>query len=127
MGLADGIRKRGFCAWHERELLLSHGWLVLTLLCGVLAFAALESMLNSQGWIDQAIYALLGMVAGAGGLLALNRFLSGLARAQRASSQAVCKQCETFGRLLVVAEDRAQTWVRVRCRNCAHEWAIDDP
>jgi hypothetical protein len=126
MGLADGIRKHGFVTWHERVLLIGHGWLVLTLLCGFLAFAALEMMLMSDGWGDQVRNALLGLVFGLATVAALNRFLYSLVRAQKTAGQAVCAQCKSYGKLRVVAEDRAATWVRVQCRDCRHEWAIDD-
>lgn len=126
LGLADGIRKHGFCAWHERALLRSFAWLVVTLLGAIMAFAAFESMLNSSGLTAQAINALMSLAAGFVGILALQRFLYGLARAQRAGSQALCPQCGAFGRLTVIAESRAETWVRVRCRGCEHEWVMDD-
>ena len=126
MGLANGIRKHGFRNWHERELLGSHGWLVLTLLCGVAAFGAMESMLQGQGWTARAGNALALFVAGAIGVFALRRFLYLLVRAQTAASQATCPQCATYGRLAVVAEAHAGARVRVRCRQCAHEWTMDD-
>lgn len=124
MGVADGIRKHGFRAWHERELLLSFGWMVLLLLCGVAAFAALEILINRRGWTDAALSTLVIVASGAIGVVALQRFLAGLARAQIAAGQAMCSQCETFGRLIVIAEDPGQAWVRVRCGGCAHEWQM---
>lgn len=126
MGLAAGIRKRGFRKWHERELLSSHGWLVLTLLCAVASFFALESMIGNPAWSNRATNVLAIFVSGAVGVVALRRFLHQLVRAQTAASQAVCTQCGTYGRLAVVTEDRAKSWLRVRCRNCAHEWVMDD-
>ena len=42
------------------------------------------------------------------------------------SHLAICTKCEAFGRLAGVAEDRAETWVRVHFRGCGHEWVIDD-
>jgi hypothetical protein len=125
MGLADGIRKHGFCAWHERALLVSFGWLVLLLLSGVAAFGALEGLFNARGWSDAALSTLVIAGSGAFGIVSLHRFLSGLARAMVASSQAMCGQCEAFGRLAVITAGQADTWVRVRCRGCAHEWVID--
>jgi hypothetical protein len=125
LGLADGIRKHGFRAWHERELLLSFAWMALLVLCGVAAFAALEALFNSRELLDMMLSVLVITASGAIGVVALQRFLSGLIRAQTASSQAVCAQCETFGRLTVVAEDRDDTWVRVRCGGCAYEWLMD--
>ncbi len=127
MSLAKGIRKHGFRNWHERELLSSHGWLVMTLLCALVAFAALESLMQDRGWSERATSAVAIVVCGAVGIVALRRFLTQLVRAQTAASQAMCPQCQTFGRLIVVTEDRAESWVRVRCRNCAHEWSMDDP
>lgn len=127
MGLARGIRKHGFRSWHERELLGSHGWLVLTLLCGFGALAALEALMQSAQASDQILNTLAILVSGAVGMLALRRFLYRLMRAQNAADQAVCARCEVFGRLAVVAEDRAHSWVRVRCRNCALEWCMDEP
>lgn len=126
MRLAQGIRKLGFIGWHERELLGSHGWLVITLLSAIVAFAALEGLMNSGEWLAQAKNALVIMASGALCVVSLHRFLYRLALAQKASSQAICTQCEVFGRLAVVSEDRAETWVRVRCRDCGHEWVIDD-
>lgn len=126
MRLAEGIRKLGFITWHERELISGHGWLVLTLLSGVGAFAALEVMLGSDDWLVKAKYALGFLAAGAVGAAALYRFLYRLGHAQKTSAQAVCEKCRTFGRLAVVVEDRDETWVRVRCKNCGHEWVMDD-
>ena len=121
MGRGRGIRKLGFVTWHERALLASHGWLVLTLLSSIVAFAALEALMNSQDWTAQARNARVIVASGAACVVTLHRVLHRLAQAQRASSQAICVECEVFGRLAVVAEDREETWVRVRCRGCGHE------
>ena len=126
MKLADGIRKHGFCSWHERELLLSHGWLVLTLLLGFLVFGSLEVILSGAGGLVLLRTTVLMLAAGAGVIVTLHRFLLGLARTQKTSGQAVCSQCEAFGRLQAIAEDREHTWVRVRCRGCGHEWVIEE-
>jgi hypothetical protein len=126
MKLADGIRKHGFCSWHERELLLSHGWLVLTLLLGFVAFGSLEAILSGAEGIGLLLSTVLMLVAGMGVIVTMHRFVLGLARTQKTSSQAVCSECEQFGQLRVIAEDREQTWVRVRCRGCGHEWVIED-
>lgn len=126
MRLAEGIRKLGFITWHERELLIGHGWLVLTLLSGVVAFAALEVLLGSDDLLAQAKFALGFLAAGAVGTIALYRFLHRLGHAQKTSAQAICAQCEAFGRLAVVTEDRDEPWVRVRCKSCGYEWVMDD-
>ena len=125
MGIANGIRKHGFRTWHERALLGSHGWLILTLFCAIAVLAALESMINSTELSDRAINAAAILISGPIGLISLRRFLYQMVRVQTAASQATCPKCATFGRLSVVTEDRAASWVRVRCRKCEHEWAMD--
>jgi hypothetical protein len=127
MALAQGIRKHGFRRWHERQLLIGHGWLVVTLIAAVAAFATLESLIQSNQLTDRlanlAAFAILGGVTA----ISLQRFLAHLIRAQRASQQARCTHCETWGRLEALTEDPHGKWLRVRCRQCAHEWPMDEP
>jgi hypothetical protein len=124
--LAEGIRKHGFCTWYERLLLASHGWLVLAIIFALVAFGALETLVQSSQFLAQAKSAFVILASGAAAIVTLHRFLSQLARAQKISSQAGCSECGRFGRFRVLAEDRAGTWVRVRCRDCGSEWAMDD-
>lgn len=126
MKLAEGIRKHGFCTWYERVLLASHGWLVLAIIFALVAFGALETLVQSSHFLAQAKSAIVILASGAAGMVTLHRFLSQLARAQKVSSQAGCSECGQFGRFRMLAEDRAGTWVRVRCHECGNEWAIDD-
>lgn len=127
MALAQGIRKHGFRKWHERQLLFGHGWLVLTLLASVAAFATLESLINATSLTyrlaNLAAFAILGGIT----IISLRRFLTSLIRAQRAAAQARCSRCDTFGRLDALTEDPRGRWVRVRCRQCGHEWPMDEP
>lgn len=127
MALAQGIRKLGFRKWHERQLLIGHGWLVVTLFASVTAFATLESLINAASLTDRlanlAAFAILGGVT----IVALRRFLTHLIRAQRASQQARCTHCDTWGRLDALTEDPHGKWLRVRCRECGHEWPMDEP
>ena len=124
MGLAEGIRKHGFRSWHERELLGGFAWMILLVLAAIVAFGALEALITAPAWGDRAKSALVITGAGAVSVVSMQRFLQQLAGAMKASSQATCGQCATFGHLAVAAEDRAATWVRVRCRKCGHEWVI---
>lgn len=127
MALAQGIRKHGFRKWHERQLLIGHGWLAVTLLAAVLAFAALESLINAASLTPRlanlAAFAILGGIT----IISLKRFLTHLVRAQRASQQARCTECDTWGRLDALTEDPQAKWLRVRCRQCGHEWPMDEP
>jgi hypothetical protein len=125
MGLAEGIRKHGFRKWYERELLGSHGWLVLTFLCTIGIFAAFEGLGQSRGGDAR-----LGNLAAIGvctlvGIVALRRYLYLLMHAEAVAHQAVCAQCDTYGRLEVAAEDATGTRLLVRCRRCRHEWTIE--
>jgi membrane protein implicated in regulation of membrane protease activity len=126
MNIADGIRKHGLSAWYERMLLIGHGWLVVSIVSAVFAFGAFEALLQGGEWLALVSNALIAAALGVVTILSLHRFLRHLARAQKISSQATCPDCATFGQLSVVTESRAHSWVRVRCRKCAHEWVIDD-
>lgn len=125
MGVAKGIRKLGFRSWHERELLLGFGWMAILLLCAIVAFAALETLITSDSAVSHVKSATVILASGAVGIIGLQRFVAALAQVQSAASQAVCKQCKEFGRLRVVADDTAGTWLRVSCRGCAYEWVMD--
>lgn len=124
MGLADGIRKLGFRKWYERELLGSHGWMVLAFLCTIGILGAFEALGDSRGAARLGNLAAI-VVCVAVGIVALRRYLYLLLHAERVANQAVCAQCQTYGRLEVVDAPRAAP-LRVRCRACAHEWTIDD-
>ncbi len=124
MGVAEGIRKHGFRKWYERELLGSHGWLVLTFLCTIGLFAAFEGLSLGRGG-DARLGNLVAIgVCGVVGVVALRRYLGRLMHAEAAANQAVCARCEAYGRLEVTAEDRAGEQLRVRCRRCGHEWTM---
>ncbi|WP_119352807.1 MJ0042-type zinc finger domain-containing protein [Azohydromonas sediminis] len=124
MGLADGIRKHGFRKWYERELLGSHAWLVLTFLCTIGLVAAFEGL--SLGGTDARLgnFAAIGL-CGVVGVVALRRYLYRLMHAEQLANQAVCAQCQTYGRLEVTAEEAGGRRLRVRCRHCAHEWSLE--
>lgn len=126
MRLAEGIRKLGFCKWHERELFSAFAWMALALLGAIVAFTGLEALWSSRGWPDYAKSAFVLAGAGVICIAALQRFVTGLAHAQQVGAQAMCGQCETFGQLQVLDEARDHSWVRVRCRRCEHAWVIDD-
>jgi membrane protein implicated in regulation of membrane protease activity len=126
MKLAEGIRKHGFRSWHERELLLTFGWLALALVFAVVAFGALERLLGGAAWPLMVRSVVVMLAASAALFVTLRRFARGMARTQSTASQALCPSCGEFGRLAIVNEDRNGQWVKVRCRGCSHEWVIED-
>lgn len=125
MQLPDGMRKHGFRKWYERELIQSHLHLVLAFLCLVGIFAAMEAYSGSAGLADRLTDVVAVLLCGAIGVWALRRYLYLLSHAEGTAHQAVCPSCQAYGRFVLVAEDRAQQRITVRCRACGQQWAID--
>jgi hypothetical protein len=126
MNLSDGIRKMGFISWQERELLVGHGWLALAILTAVVTFAALELIFDDHaGWFDRILSGAGFALFAALTAVLLQRFFTALIATQRATSQAKCAECGTYGRLKWLSEAADQSWVRVRCRECGAEWHIN--
>jgi hypothetical protein len=128
MRLSDGIRRHGFRKWYERELLQSHAHLALTFLCAVGLFGALEAAMHFTSWADRIIDALAILASGAIGVWALRRYLYLLMHAEHVANQADCPHCGVYARFTLVEEAAAASAapVRVCCRECAHQWSIDD-
>ncbi|MBA4741484.1 MAG: hypothetical protein H2060_02100 [Azoarcus sp.] len=126
MKLAEGIRKHGFIRWHERELLVGHGWLALALIAAVMCFASLELMFDAaDSGLERVFSGLAFTLFALLTVTLLNRFFARLVAAQRASAQAICPHCATFGRLTLVGEDFGHGRVQVRCRKCGAQWTMD--
>jgi len=126
MQLVDGIRRLGFRKWYERELLQSHAHLALTFLCAVGLFGAIEAAMHYTGWVDRVLDALAVMASGAIGIWALRRYLYLLMHAEHAANQADCPHCGTYARFTLVEGLANPSVVKVCCRECAHQWSIDD-
>ncbi len=124
MTLPDGLRKHNFRKWYERELLSSHAHMVLLFLCSIGLLAAFEVFSKSAPPLDQLIDVGAVVLFALVGVWSLRRYLYLLNHAERVASQAVCKQCNTYGRFSLVGEDRSGSQVTVRCKKCQHEWPI---
>jgi hypothetical protein len=124
--LADGIRKHGFRKWYERELLQSHGHLVLTFFCMIGIFAAVEALGHTRSWIDQAIDIAAILICTGVGIWALRRYLYFLHHAEATANQADCPHCKAYGSFTLEAEDATHSTVTVCCRKCRHRWTIID-
>jgi hypothetical protein len=124
MKLADGIRKHGFRKWYERELLQSHGHLVLTFLCLIGVFAAFEALGSTRSRSDQAVDVLAIGVSVVVGVWALRRYLYFLQHAESAANQADCPQCKAYGSFTLESEGAQE--LTVCCRKCSHCWTIYD-
>ena len=126
MKLADGIRKHGFRKWYERELLQSHVHLLLTFLCMIGVFAAVEAIRDSTDRADRLFDLAAIIVCALVGVWALRRYLYFLNHAESSANQADCPQCETYGRFKLEAEDTHEGSMRVCCNKCSHQWTIFD-
>lgn len=124
MRLAEGIRKHGFRKWYERELLQSHGHMALTFLCAIGIIGALEAASSARTPSERATDLLTMLLCAGAGLWSLRRYLYLLSHAEAVANQASCPQCGTYARLRLVASDGDR--VQVGCRQCSHEWLIDD-
>jgi hypothetical protein len=126
MRLAEGIHKHGFRKWYERELLQSHAHLVLTFLCMIGVFAAVESMGGSSGWIDRLIDIAAILACAIIGIWAVRRYLYFLMHAEACANQADCPRCKAYGRFTMEQDDREGGRVQVMCRKCQQRWIIDE-
>ena len=126
MQLIEGIRRLGFRKWYERELMQSHAHLALTFLCAVGLFAAFDAATQFTSWTDRVIDALAILACGVIGAWALRRYLYLLMHAEHAAEQADCPHCGVYARFTLVEARSSQPCVTVRCRDCAHQWSIDD-
>ena len=134
---AEGIAKLGFRRWYERELIDGHVYLVTCILSLMLITVCLDQI-DWRGPSVHLIVTLLALVLG-GALCfeSLRRYGFLLARAECFGEQSNCGQCRTYGVLKVVGAGVGDsprspiapmdnTWVRVQCKRCGHEWRIDN-
>jgi hypothetical protein len=137
MRTVERIRKLGFRRWYERTLIESHAHLVTCFLGMVLAMAGVETIGTRQG-LAQLIY---GAAVGGGGIaltiFGWRRYHRLLMLAEHLGAGATCRACGTYAifRLLSPAAstdtgtegdpDEEPVRLRVRCRECGHEWTIE--
>ena len=136
MAIPQAIQRRGFRKWYERELLVGHSHLVLLLLCVLTLVGGMEAFVQPEG--QRLLMGACVLVAAAIGLWALRRYLFLLTRAEHIANQAVCAQCQAYGRWTVEpqaamarakadpgSEDDAPARMRVCCRGCGWRWQIE--
>lgn len=138
MKVAEEIRRLGFRRWYERQLVVSHGYLVVAFLALILLLAGIEGM----DYLRRSVgfYLLVAVGAAAAGTLmfvAWRRFNVLLARAERFAESAECPRCKAWGKFRVIAAERAEDddppeagrphWLRVRCQRCGHCWDLGEP
>jgi ribosomal protein L40E len=136
MDLAEGIRKKGFRGWYERQLIEAHLFLISGFLCLIMVIASLEEFsLRTPAW--ETLLRLLAMLAGSALCLwTLKRYLVMLDYAEYAAERSVCEKCAAYGGLDLgrgtpgpapeqdESGERITDPVSVRCRKCGHQWTI---
>lgn len=125
MNAVKSIRRLGFRKWYERELLQSHANLVLLLLASLGLLGAAEAYSRSAPLLDQLQVVAAALVSAAIGVLSLRRYLYLLNHAEFVANQADCAHCGTYARWNLLDEPGDGQRIRVRCRQCSHEWHID--
>jgi hypothetical protein len=123
---AERVKRIGFRKWYERELLSSHGHLVLCILSVVAMLASFEAIRGASA-LEKVLDILFVIVTLAIALWSLRRFLFHSMRAEGVANQASCKDCGEYGRFTVVGEDRNPQETQVCCRKCSHLWTISQP
>ena len=123
-GIGAAIERRGFRKWYERELLRSHGQLVLLVLATLAALGALEAF--SDGLGDRLLMGTSLVAAAAIGAWALRRYVFHLMRAELIANQATCPACRAYGRFAVEREGGPEaSAMMVRCHRCEERWRIE--
>jgi hypothetical protein len=134
MDIAASIDKLGFRRWYERTLIEAFAYFVTCFLCMIVVAVSMEDVqILSTPTVRsmQMLLLLLGSLAI--GLHSYNRFRVLLGRAEQYAAHSVCEHCDAYGVFKVVdsgtnaatQEDAPQeTWMRVRCKKCSHEWRM---
>jgi hypothetical protein len=124
MDSAQALRKLGFRKWYERALLQSHIHLVLLLLAAIALLAGIE--VYDRGLpIQSQLGLLICFIASAAiGVWALRRYFYLMHLAEFVARQAVCPQCDAYGRWRITGVDDPHQTIHVCCRQCGHLWKI---
>jgi hypothetical protein len=135
MKVAEEIGRLGFRRWYERQLIVSHGYLVVAFLALIVLLAGIEGMDSLRR--SAGFYLLVVVGAAAAGTLmfvAWRRFNVLLARAELFAERAECPHCKAWGKFQVIAAERTEDddppeagrphWLRVRCRLCGTDWDL---
>jgi hypothetical protein len=133
---AEGIAKLGFRRWYERELIHGHVYLVTSFMSLIMIAVCLDQI-DWRGPLVQLAFTLCALALGGALCIgSVRRYGFLLARAECFGAQSSCSRCRTYGVLKVTdagsSESTASvvvppdnTWIRVQCKKCGHEWRID--
>ncbi len=125
LGLARGVTRHGFRKWYERQLHAAHAHMLLMFLATIALLASFEALSQAKG-ADRLLDAIFILLCIGIGFWSLRRYLQLLAAIEAIANDAVCPRCGVYGRFTVAGETLRRDQVRVRCKNCQHEWIIQD-
>jgi hypothetical protein len=120
--VAERIVALGFRRWHERQLIIAHGWLAACFIAMVGAAAGLELLTMGGGLADFLVDAALIGTTGLFGWHAWRRYRAAMQRADALESQAVCPGCARFG---FRASRGTGGRVIARCGQCGSHWEVE--
>jgi hypothetical protein len=136
MDVVQGIRRRGFKKWYERQLVEGHLYLVSCFLCMILIAACAEQLnFRSPGALGMITLVLGGGIVG---LFSWRRYKAIMTVAECYGDHSTCAQCGAYAKFEVVdwgdpppvAPSGAQPlaavgpWLKVRCRKCGNFWTM---
>jgi hypothetical protein len=129
MRIDEGIRRRGFRRWYERQLYEAFAFLVTGLLALIMVAIALESLAARESFLGLVTLLAVGAAGGAICVGAWRKFTFLLFRAEYVAERATCPACRVYARFAVdTVDDAAGAFpgctLHVQCRACAHRWSI---
>jgi hypothetical protein len=123
MSLGNAIKKHGFRKWYERQLIVSHGFLVGGFVALIVAMAEFEIILDNKPLPQKLSALLICAISLMFTALAVFRYQRIMANAEVVGNQANCPGCGVYGKFQVVAHAGLHG-AQVHCKKCGHEWKI---
>ena len=126
--LVTAINARGFREWHSYELARSFGYLALGVHMLVCALAIMEGVFERPNTFERLFKLFLTFFSLCMTGWAWWRFIQILLHAEEIGRQAVCRQCQRYGRIEALTEtptdDPQHRSLTCRCTKCDHVWSI---
>jgi hypothetical protein len=123
MSLGQSITKHGFRKWYERQLIVSHGFLVGGFVALIIAMAEFEIILDKSPLPQKFSALLICALSLMFVAVAIFRYQRIMANAEVVGNQANCGNCGVYGKFSVVGT-LGEHGARVHCKRCDHEWKI---
>jgi hypothetical protein len=118
----ERIRRLGFRRWHERVLLVAHGWLAACFLAIIFVATGFELLSLGDGPAEFLFDALLIAAAAVVGWQAWRRYRAAMTLAGRVSEQAACAGCQHYGFRVADAQPGR---LRATCPRCSAQWWVE--